>query len=330
MITVLYENLDISQIVKSVEWSGHSEKPNRQISVSLKNTIDGRKQLIKFEHGKRLEFRNDNKTLFVGVIFATDVTEIGDFNITAYDENVYLLKSKESRVFKNVKASDIARRLCSDFGVPVGNIADTGYVIPKLIIRGSTLHEIIVKALTLTREQTGKRFFISMPDGKFTMLPFTENQSKWIIEAGSNLSTASYSQSIEETKTRVKIIGGKDDAIVVTKTNGTLESMYGVMQEVEYMDENVTKSQVEQRAAQLLKDRGVIDDQASVTALGIDDVMTGVSIYVKEPMTGIMGAYFVTSDTHTFTPTSHMMTLELSATYELPALEVGKEELGIE
>jgi hypothetical protein len=330
MIEVYYEGLDVSPIVKSVEWSGHSEKPNRQIDVELKNTLNGRTQAIKFEKGKRLTFRHDGVQLFVGVIFASDVDELGNLNLTAYDENVYLLKSQESRKFTNAKASDIARRLCTDYGIPIGTIADTGYVIPKLIIRGRTLYDILVMALTLTQKQTGRRFFVSMRGGKFNLQSFTENKTKWVIEAGVNLSYATYSQSIEETKTRIKVTGGKGDKIVVTKASAELERLFGIMQLVEEMDEKATKAQIEQRASQLLKERGVIDDQATVTALGIADVVTGTSVYVKEPMTGIVGGFFVTGDTHTFTPTKHTMTLEISATYELPALEVTEGELGIE
>ena len=96
------------------------------------------------------------------------------------------------------------------------------------------------------------------------------------------------------------------------------------------MDEKATQSQVKQRAEQLLKELAVINDQATVDALGDEKVITGVGIYVKEPMTGIIGGYFITGDTHTFSNGNHTMSLELSATYEMPPIEIEKEALGIE
>ncbi|KQL18862.1 XkdQ/YqbQ family protein [Cytobacillus solani] len=329
-LKVIYDNdLEITPLVISADLSGHSEKPNRQLSLTLKNTIDGHKQAVSIAKGKRIEFRNNNTVRFIGVIFSTDINEKGDMQITAYDENIYLLKSVETRKFSKVKASDIARRLCADFGIEYGQIADTGYVIPTLICREKTLYEILLMALTLTRKQTGKRFFIWSKNGRLMITSGVEQKAQYLIEAGTNIISASYSESIEETKTRVKVIGGKDGKFVATAKDSALEKQYGIMQAVEKMDEDATKSQVEQRAKTLLKERAVIDDQATVTALGIDEIITGTAVYVREPMTGIIGGYYVTSDSHTYQNGSHMMTLELSHTYDLPTIEISKEELGI-
>lgn len=329
-ITVIYDGYDITSLVKSVEWSGHSEKPHRQLNLSLINTLNGRTQAVKFSQGKSIEFSNLGVRLFRGVVFSTNVNDRGELDLTAYDENIYLTKSVESRKFTNVKASDIARRLCSDFGIPVSTISDTGYVIPKLICRDKTLHEILLMALTLTEKHAGKRYFIWNTDGKFSLVAAADTKSKWLLENGSNITGATYSQSIEDTITQVKVIGGKNDAIVVTQKNAGLQKLYGITQIVEHMDEKSTKSQVDQRAKELLKERGVIDDQASVDALGIDEVVTGSAIYVKESMTEIIGGYYVSGDSHSYANGLHTMSLELSATYDLPPIEIDKEALGIE
>lgn len=328
MINVRYNGRDITDMVVSVEWSGHSEKPNRQLSVIISNTENGRTQLLKIDNGKVVEFRNNNELLFRGFVFAHETTHKGETSVTAYDENIYLLKSTDRRKFTKMKASEIASRLCKDYGIPIGKISDTGYVIPKLILREKSLYDMLMYALTLTRKHTGKRFFISNVDGKFYLRAGSEKQSKYLIEVGRNIVSASYSQSIEETKTQVKVIGGKNESITVKQRNAALVKKYGVLQELEVMDEKATKAQMEQRAKTLLKERGVIDDQATVEALGVDEVITGTGVYVYEPMTGIKGGYYVTSDSHVYTGTSHTMTLELSATYDLPKIEIEKEALG--
>lgn len=327
-INVRYNGKDITSIVTSVEWSGHSEKPNRQLILSLSNTEDGRSKLVKIENGKFVEFRNNSELLFKGVVFSHDISEKGAMNVTAYDENIYLMKSTDRRRFVNMKASEIAKRLCNDFGIPIGGISDTGYVIPKLVLREKSLYDMLLYALTLTRKQTGKRFFISNRDGKFYLRAGSEKQSKYLIEVGRNIISANYSQSIEETKTQVKVIGGKKEAIVVKQRNNDLAKKYGVMQEIEVMDEKATKAQIEQRAQTLLKERGVIDDQATVDVLGIDEVITGTAVYVYEPMTGIKGGYYVTGDSHRYENGFHTMSLEISATYDLPPIEIEKEALG--
>ena len=67
-INVIYGRSDITPIVISAELSGHSEKPNRQLTLHLKNTLDGRKQAIVFEYGKSIIFKNNGTQLFIGVI----------------------------------------------------------------------------------------------------------------------------------------------------------------------------------------------------------------------------------------------------------------------
>jgi hypothetical protein len=327
-IRFVYDNLDISDYVENVEWSGHSEKPNRQLTVSLKNTSNGRFRAFDIENGKVVEFYNKGVKLFRGIVFAFNIDRSGSQSITAYDENVYLLKSTDTRTFKNVKASDIVRRICSDFGIPVGSIADTGYIIPKLILKQKTLLDMVNYALELTRRQTGKRYILRNENGRLSLVQFTAKRSSFLLETTKNIISADYSQSIEDTKTQVKVIGGKDDAIIKTVRNASVTSKYGVMQHLETMDEKATTSQVSQRADQLLKELAVINDQASIEVLGIDEITTGMGLYVREPMTGLTGGYFVTNDTHRYANGVHTMSLEIAATYELPEIEIEEEALG--
>ncbi|QIG62536.1 tail protein [Sporosarcina phage Lietuvens] len=332
MISVILNGkTDISDFVTGVEWSGHSEKFNRQLNVSLANTRNGRTKAVAIAEGETVAFKWGNALLFVGIVFAIDTDISGGQSLTCYDSNVYLTKSNDIRKFTNKKASDIVRIIAKDFGIPVGKIADTGYVIPKLILRNKSLHEMILTALTVTRKQTGKRFFVGNVAGKLTLDTGADPKEKrYILKAGANITGASYARTIEDTKTQVKVSGGKKEkpTIAVVK-NDALRKKYGVMQHVEDMDEKATASQVKQRAATLLKEMAVINDKASVESFGIQEVICGKGVYVIEPMTGLTGGYFVTSDSHTFEGRLHTMSLELSRTYDLPPIEIDKEVLGI-
>ena len=329
MIKVIYDNYDITTMVKSVEWSGHLDKSYRELSLSVINTANGKSQILRFSNGKQIDFYNNGVKLFRGIVFSNEIDSSGNLDITAYDENVYLVKNNDSRVFKNIKASDIAKRLCKDFGIPYGTINDTEYVIPKLIIRNKSLYEIIRIALTVTQKQTGKRFIIGNVGGKLTLIKLGATTSKWIIESGRNLTGAKYSQSIDDMKTQVKVTGGTEKApIEVTVKNDSLSKLFGVMQHVDEMDEKSTRSQIDQRAKSLLKELGVIDDQANIEAVGIDEVISSTSIYVREPMTKIIGGYYVSCDSHKYEKGVHTMSLELSATYDLPPMEIDSEVLG--
>jgi hypothetical protein len=327
-IKVVYNGTDITPVVQSVEWSGDVMSAYRTLNVTLTNTLDGQKRLFKFEKGYGIRFYNAGTELFRGVIFADEIDTSGTHTITAYDENVYLTKSIDSRKFVKKKASEIVKRLCSDFGIPVGSIADTGYVIPKLILRDKTLYDMIITALTETKKHTGRRFILLNKQGKLVLQERKAQVTQFILENGVNIISARYSQSIEDMKTQVKVIGGDDEKkpIVATVKSDALIKRYGIMQHLENADSKLKKSQIEQLARQLLKEHGTFDDEASIEAIGIDSVIAGTSVYVKEPLTGIMGGYYVITDSHRYENGTHTMSITLSATDELPTMEYEAEE----
>lgn len=322
MITVMYDGTELTTVT-SVTWSGDIKQAARKIDVRLRNTADGRNQTQKFEHGRELRLLNDGKELFRGVLFAFNVNARGDTTLTAYDENTYLTRNKDTRVLRNLTASAIIRQLCAEFGIPTGEIADTGYVIPKLILRDKTIWDMMITALTVTQKQTGRRYFIISHEGKLNLLARKEQAVRWVIENGVNLIGASYSQSIEDMRTQIKVIGGDPEKkpLVAVAKNDALIKRYGTMQHLENVDSDMTASQIRQLAEQRLKDLGTIDDEASVESLGIDEVTAGTGVYVRESMTGLFGGYYVTADTHTWEGGTYRMNLTLSATDELPTLE---------
>lgn len=326
---VLLRNTDVAEFIESAVWEGHCEKPNRTLTLNLKNTIYGRVKAFLLNPGEVIQFYVSGTKIFTGVVFTPNINDLGQMSVICFDRNYYALKNSATRQFKNIKASTIITQLAKDFGIPVGEIEDTGYLIPKLILRNKSLHEMMLKALTLTKNQTGKRFFFGNENGKLTIRQHKNNVAPWILAAGSNLIGANYSISIEELKNQVHVVGGKDDKYSHLVKSIDSQKLYGIMQHYEEMDEKATLSQVKQRAETLLKELNVLDDQADVTAIGIIDVITGCGVYVREPMTGLLGGYYVSSDVHTFSESNHTMQLTISKSLEMPDIEISDEELGI-
>ncbi|SDE96911.1 hypothetical protein SAMN04488542_10460 [Fontibacillus panacisegetis] len=324
------QNIFLDPIVKSINWSGDIKQAARKLVVEISNTGDLRDLYMKFEKGGELRLLlNEKQELFRGVLFADQINSKGQMTLTAYDENIYLTKSKDTKIFRNQSASAVVKRLCNEFSIPVGEIHDTGYVIPKLVFRDKTLFEMMVMALTETRKQNGQRFFITSREGKLQLLARKEQKGKWVLENGVNLINASYSQSIEETRTQIKVVGGdaKKKELSASAKDGELIQRFGIMQHLEKPEQGMTKSQMDQRAKQLLKDLATIEDQARIECLGIPDVVSGSCVYVKESITGILGGYYVSADEHKFENGSHTMSLTLSATDDIPKMEY-KEEKG--
>src|SRR5690606_19265406 len=116
-----------------------------------------------------------------------------------------LTKNSDTVRFIKKTATQIVSELCGKFGIATGKLANTAHVIPKLIIRGKTLYEIIVTALTVTQKATGKRYRLRNVSGKLELVEVTEQVKRLVIENGRNIIDASFSESIDDVRTKVKL-----------------------------------------------------------------------------------------------------------------------------
>ncbi|MGF9711618.1 XkdQ/YqbQ family protein [Paenibacillus naphthalenovorans] len=324
MISVIYNNdVYLDPVVTSVTWSGDITQAARRLEVSLKNTVDGVKQALEIELGRELRLYSDGDELFRGIIFAHDINARGDMTITAYDEAIYLTKNMDTRKFTAMTASSIIRQLCTEFGVEIGEIADTSYVIPKLILRDKTLWDMMTIALTETRKQNGRRFWLTARAGALSLIERGEKRVDWILENGTNILDASYSQSIEDMRNQVRVIGGDEDKapISVTVKDSALIDRFGTMQHLERMGSDAKQAEVAQLARQLLDQLSKITDEARVEALGNVEVTAGTAVYVIEEMTRIVGGFYVITDSHTWRNGVHRMSLTVSGDESLPRLD---------
>src|SRR5690625_1490647 len=326
-ITVEHGNFeriaDVTDIVESVTWAGDIAQAYRSLTVNTINTADGRNRRIDFRNGDYIRFSNHGEELFRGRIFSTDIDSEGYEILTVYDPNVFFTKSQTTQTFRNRKASQIVRRLARDFGVAIGDIEDTGFVIPKLVAEQDSLYDVIVRALTITENQNGRRFKLGSRGGNLYLQERKGQVTRDVLESGVNIMSANYIQSIEDLRNRLVMTGGSDGQYREVRINDDLVEMYGMMQAVEeYSGNSVSRSEVKQAADRKFRELSAIDDEASVSGLGIDSVTAGSAIYVVEKMTGIIGGYYVSADTHTYTGGIHEMSLTLSATDDLPTLEI--------
>lgn len=320
----------IDPIVSSVTWSGDIMQAARKLEITLTNTLNGKTRLFDFQKGEELYLLKDSIELFRGVIFADEIDSKGQQTLTAYDYNFYLTKNFDTRVFKGYTASEIVTLLCNAYQIPYGEVADTKYVIPRLILRDKSIWDMMITALTVTEKETGERFFITNREGKLTLLKRKEQVVTWAIENYRNIIDARYSQSIENMATQVKVIatekgvsdGGEEiRKVEFVQKDDELVKKYGIMQYLETVDEELNWGGSKYRAERLLKEKSKINDEATVEALGIAEVTAGTAVYVYESMTGIIGGYYVSTDEHRFENGNHTMSLTLSATDDLPSLE---------
>ena len=312
--------------IESVTVSGDVGSCFRTCEVTLINANTLRNRILDFTLGKELRVLYEDREIFRGVLFTQGIDTDGRQTLKAYDYNVYLVKNADTVVYKNMSASSIIKDLCGKYGIKTGSIDDTGYVIKSHIARGKSLYDIATIALTTTYKATGKKYRIVNVEGKLNVVNVKEAKRLTIVENARNLISASYSESIDDVRNVVKLTGGDEKKpIAVRESDMENRRIYGTMQHYEHMSDVKKAGDLSSLAKQMLKELSQPKREFNVESLGDNDVISGVAIAVKEAMTGIKGAFYVVSDTHTFNADdTHTMSLKLSRTLDVPQMEADK------
>lgn len=289
--------------------SGDIETYHRTLEVSCKNTKDGKKRLFSFKNGELYVLYVDKKEAFRGYLFNHTEDSTGIANLTIYDANIYLLKNEETLLVKEKKASDVAKDLCKKFGISIGKIDDTKKHISKLVFNGNTLEDIIKQCLENTSKNVEAKFSVYSSKGKFYLL--NRATSEKVAMYFTDVISSTNSKGIEDTRTQIKIVKGSVEESyksVVVKNDKRIKT-FGLMQYVESVDD---KADMNAMANTLLKELQDERQLIEVTLPGDISCVTGKRIDVKNDLSRILGAYFITSDRHTFSDGNHAMTLQLS------------------
>ena len=143
-----------------------------------------------------------------------------------------------------------------------------------------------------------------------------ENILQWVIEVGQNLTQYTYTRSIEDIKTRVKMIS-KEGTTLATKSKPNLEKKIGVFQEIEKPDESLTTAQINDLIQSILDEKSTPERTLSLEAVGIPDVISGIGVFIVIPELGLKRTFYVDEDTHTFEDNKHTMSLKLNYANDL-------------
>ena len=321
------QGYDVTQLVEQVKWKGRKGSSSRTLSVTLIDD-DGYKHArsgIDVEQGHQCIFSYDGVELFRGIIMSQTQSNQKKLQFTAYDNGIYLANNKDTFCYENKTASDVFRDCCTRFGLPMGEVAKCSYKIPELTKSKTTAFDAIADALSLDFDATGIRHYVASSKGKLSLLTRRENILQWVIEVGQNITSYSYSRSIEDIKTRVKMVS-KEGTTVAEKSNAELEKKIGIFQEIDQPDESLTAAQVNDLIESIMEEKGTPERTLSVEAMGIAEVISGIGVYIIIPELEISRTFYVDEDTHTFEDNKHTMSLKLNYANDLAKEEKGAED----
>lgn len=287
---------DITQLLPSITWSGDYQQCVRTLDFDMvQSPIDKNIPVIKCDLGNLVTLTQDGRVLFIGYVFSREKsTNSSGISLKCYDRGIYLKQNKGTYKFTGQTAESIAKRVCSDFGIPVGNIASTGIGITR-IFSGVSLYEIIQTAYTLASQKSGKKYIVRFVGEKLSVLEKKINEETLIIKGGINLMQADVSESIDNMVNQVAIYDDSDHLIRTVKNDASMK-LYGMIQE---QVKQTTGSDAAAQANELLK-KAEPEQKITVESLGNIANITGGTVVVQEPYTGAYGMFFIDSDTHTW------------------------------
>lgn len=287
---------NITQLAETITWSGNYQQCARTLVISLVSSYtDKHIPVVACELGNVMILKDNSRILFEGYVMERQKdTGSSVLDITCYDRGFYLKRNETTMKFKNSTPEVIAKRVCSDFDIQVGNLASTGVKIKRNFI-GVSLYEIIQTAYTLASQKNGKKYHLYFTGSSLNVIEKKATKETLIIQGGSNLMSASMSESISDMINQVVIYNEKDKLIRTLKNSDAIK-LYGVMQS--YLKQPDGED-LEKTAKEMMSDNGV-SQKIVVENLGNISNVTGHTVVVREPYTGVYGLFYIDGDVHTW------------------------------
>lgn len=301
---------DITEAVASTSWSGSTSQAARTAEISVINAPDDKNienLNLRIATGDVIKLYEDNVMIFYGEVQIIEkASETGTITYSCTDLLGHLLRSTGIYNFSNTTAEDITKKVCADFAIETGAIAESKAPIKKMIVDGETIYDIIMRAYTKASKQTGNLYICRMDGMKLSVEVKGTQVQNFVLADEYNITNAGYQETIENMVNVVKIYNDKGAQIGEVK-NEDLIKKYGIYQQVYKKEKGINET----TAAQNM----FVGVEKSVNLDGINGdlkCVAGNGVEVHDRATGLNGLFWIDGDTHTWENGTHIMNLELN------------------
>jgi len=278
----------ITEKLQSKTWSGSYQDCARQLSFSaLPEAL--------MELGGMVRLYKGPDILFSGHIVSRSRDSLGKtIDCTSLDNGLYLKRNSDYLSVRNQTPEAITRQLCEKFGIPCGELAAAGVPLTRNFL-GDSLYQIIQTMYSLAAEQTGKQYQIRFRSNHLYVVEKAIGPESIRLTPGSNLIWCRAAESIEKMVNRVAVYDDEFQRSSVYDSPEGYIGLYGLMQQAIKASD---KENPEASAKDILEQNGI---STTITALclGNTKLIAGNAVVVHEPVTGVDGLFWITSDSHT-------------------------------
>lgn len=200
--TNLYQPL----VEEGIQWT-----TERAGSPSILKFTVIKDETIAFQEGNPVRLKVDGKNVFFGFVFSKKRNKDHHIEVTAYDQLRYL-KNKDTYVYENKTASQVITMIANDFGLNLGTIESTQYVIPSRVEDNQSLFDIVQNALDLELQNKGELFCLYDDFGKLTLQNIASMKLDILIDKDT-AEDFDYTSSIDqETYNQIKLTYDNEEA----------------------------------------------------------------------------------------------------------------------
>lgn len=312
------ENIDMTQLIQKVEWSGAYNQACRKLTFSvLASPYDKSIPKVNIRCGHMIRLLEEDKELFRGYVQSRDISyNSNSINYMALDGGTYVLRNELVYNIKNMSAEEIASKVCKDLGIPAGNLAKTGEKMDKKFF-GKGGYDIIMTGYTYAATKTKKKYMCVMNKGSLDVIEKGSIVLDLSFENGSNILESDYSEDITNMINKVKVYNG-DEQFVKEISNSEDMKLYGVFSKVLKLEDG---KDINAEAQKTLKK---IERKASIEGFGDTTCRTGYGVKVKDAYTGLVGLFYIDEDTHTWE--NGIYKIKLTLAFENMMHEVDAED----
>ncbi len=284
---------DITELVRSLKWSGDLKQIARKVSVSY--IYDPDLAAVTIQDGDTLAvYDDDGKLRFVGIVISVE-SSTSDPYVSLDCVNViwYTGKNKTYKVYKGTP-QDVTKAVCGEFNIQTGVLPELEKQVEVVSTGDKTIYQVIAEAY-------GAEYYI-YASGASLCVENKGSEVVAVLSTDANAAGIRYKSSIEAMVNRVMILD--DKAALLGSVQNEQDFVYGLMQETYKKEDN--KDPVEAAKA-LLKGK----EKTSTVSVPFGDwnCTAGKAVYILDNANNMCGKFLILDDSHTVSGGQHSMEL---------------------
>lgn len=162
-------------VLEDVKWSTDFEGVPGKLDLTVLND-----STLKVSMGSPIRLKQDDKVIFFGYVFDVKEDKSGELDLLCYDQ-LRFLTNRDVYIYEHLRADQFVRMVAKDYLLDVGTLDNTGYTIPSRVEDNQSVFNMILTALDLTREHTGRRYCLFDSAGKLSLRDTNQLRVPYVI-----------------------------------------------------------------------------------------------------------------------------------------------------